>query len=490
MGSEMCIRDRIKEELVKGSPQYLVYNEMISLRSKTTIKNVSGRKVEIRYEREIEAPYKVEVVGVSVGSADVKSNKVVWGNIVLEPGEDAELIVEIARRERSDRYVLGEPSIELTIDENLSSISPLSASARCSNKFGFNIMSEEEPPSWSIIALFENISGYTALLKSISVEVPGSSEPVREWKVFKKLEPGWRWKNYYKIVGKAEISNINVTADAILLPRIDKRCTTDIKVESISVKTAKAGIKKAYDKERISQSYEDIVRAKVEFINTGSAPINEVEVVDTIPLKFKPPKLSEVAVLLVSKDGSEIYVEGEVEVTKDEMYHIVKVQIEDIEKATGKQLLPEEKVVVQYPFTTPKPKSVREKYSSPLYGYYDTKPRCKRVMAELLEELPVLKVEYTPKDIQLWRSVEPGTAKNEYVVTVTVQNLSNAPSPNLTIRETLPEGFDIIDSSIDVKRSGNVVEWVIEEVKENSEFEFMYKVRGKGEYTAMGLEVY
>ena len=224
--------------------------------------------------------------------------------------------------------------------------------------------------------------------------------------------------------------------------------------------------------------------------NLGSAELDRIHVIETIPEDHKPPRPVDVKVYLVT-EGGEIELPPEIakvavepEDTDPSKPHKLSIDTIGLAYTAEKPMMKGDKLVIRYKIKSadPKPDKVYEYPSVVELAYTaDTRP-----LVIELEEVPKIKTIAAVKKITKRKTIEPGAEPDVYVVILTLKNEGDLPESNYEVIEFLPTTFDLVEEqvepplkSVEETETGVLLRWIIPEIPAKSEVTVKYTVRGK-----------
>ncbi|MHA1596480.1 MAG: hypothetical protein ACTSWV_02435 [Candidatus Asgardarchaeia archaeon] len=219
--------------------------------------------------------------------------------------------------------------------------------------------------------------------------------------------------------------------------------------------------------------------------NTGSAVIDEVELIDDIPKDFKPPTPTDVT---VSKGDTTIK-DVEVELVPNDFDtshpHKVHVRVTKLMESIG-GLNPGESLNIEYPVISWNPRPTEE-YLSPFVVKANAFPH---VEPTVYEGDPVrIGVRYVRRKLAVFKTVQPGKSAGEYIIPLKLVNKGEVAVENVKITDFIPEGYTLtgwepadMEPEVQETPEGTYISWRFSRIEKGNEISVKYRIEGKGPY--------
>ena len=419
------------------------------------------------------------------GRAEVEGNKVVWNIEKLMPETTVLmkftcgiLVTDITKRKTGTIDVTYEASSSFA--EGLD-IDKYDAYTR--NKFYVDTVErDEEPGVWDCKLVFENPSEFIIQLFNADVYSPedesvkyvdidpsdvpllpaGAQWHSKKWKFESEEYPAFRKKLEFRVMPDFQTIVIGTASIA------------DIILEIASI----AG-DMSYDIEQVPTYKEKDVIATLKMINNGSAPLNEITVVQQyFNDEYQPPKADEIKVLWDRKeielDSRSVNFDG----------NVFKISLKDLRNSSNGLFMPESSLEFQYPVHCINP-AQDSKFESEITYFTNTFPVSQEL--EFKPEVPVLEALHLRRRFRIGKEVLPIGDLGNYEIILTLENIGTAPLQKLVLMDKVPDSFEYSDYSMKPEITDEVgqdtLKWTIDKLMAEEKIEITYKISGTGAYS-------
>ena len=419
------------------------------------------------------------------GRAEVEGNKVVWNIEKLMPETTvlmkftcSILVTDITKRKTGTIDVTYEASSSFA--EGLD-IDKYDAYTR--NKFYVDTVErDEEPGVWDCKLVFENPSEFIIQLFNADVYSPedesvkyvdidpsdvpllpaGAQWHSKKWKFESEEYPAFRKKLEFRVMPDFQTIVIGTASIA------------DIILEIASI----AG-DMSYDIEQVPTYKEKDVIATLKMINNGSAPLNEITVVQQyFNDEYQPPKADEIKVLWDRKeielDSRSVNFDG----------NVFKISLKDLRNSSNGLFMPESSLEFQYPVHCINP-AQDSKFESEITYFTNTFPVSQEL--EFKPEVPVLEALHLRRRFRIGKEVLPIGDLGNYEIILTLENIGTAPLQKLVLMDKVPDSFEYSDYSMKPEITDEVgqdtLKWTIDKLMAEEKIEITYKISGTGAYS-------
>jgi hypothetical protein len=421
----------------------------------------------------------------TVGRAEVEGKKVVWTVEKLMPEQTvllkftcSILVTDITRRKTGTIDVTYEASSSFA--EGLD-IDKYDAYTR--NKFYVDTVErDEEPGVWDCKLVFENPSEFVIQLFNADVYSP-ENESVKFVDIDPKdvplLPAGAQWHSRKWKFESEEYPAFRKKLEFRVMPDFQTKVYGTATIEDVILEIASITGDMEYDIEQVPTYKEKEVIATLKMINNGSAPLNEVTVVQQyFTNEFQPPKADEVKIIW---DGSETELEsGAVNFDGS----VFKISLKDLRHSSNGLFMPESSLEIQYPIHCVNP-AQESKFESEIVYFTNTFPVSQEL--EFRPEVPVIEALHLRRRFRIGKEVLPIGALGNYEIILTLENIGTAPLTKIELLDKVPDSFEYSNFSMKPQITDEVgqdtLKWIIDKLMAEEKIEITYKISGTGAYS-------
>ncbi len=425
------------------------------------------------------------IIDTTVGRADVEGKKVVWNVEKLMPEQTALLkftcsilVTDITKRKTGTLDVTYEAASSFA--EGLD-IDKYDAYTR--NKFYVDTVErDEEPGVWDCKLVFENPSEFVIQLFNADVYSP-ENESVKFVDIDPKdvplLPAGAQWHSRIWKFESEEYPAFRKKLEFRVMPDFQTKVYGTASIEDVILEIASITGDMEYDIDQVPTYKEKDVIATLKMINNGSAPLNEVTVVQQFfTNEFQPPKADEVKVIW---DGSETELaSGAVNFDGS----VFKISLKDLRNSSNGLFMPEASLEFQYPIHCINP-AQESKFESEIVYFTNTFPVSQEL--EFRPEVPVIEALHLRRRFRIGKEVLPIGALGNYEIILTVENIGTAPLTKIVLLDKVPDSFEYSDYSrkpqITDEVGEDTLKWTIDKLMAGEIIEITYKISGTGAYS-------
>jgi hypothetical protein len=235
----------------------------------------------------------------------------------------------------------------------------------------------------------------------------------------------------------------------------------------------------AYDIDQVPTFKEKDVIATLKMVNNGSAPLNEITVVQQyFNNEFQPPKADEIT---IKWDGSKIELDSN-DVSFDGS--VFKITLKDLRNSDNGMVAPESSLEFEYPIHCINP--VQDaKFESEIIYFTNTFPISQEL--EFRPEVPVIEALHLRRRFRIGKEVVPFGALGNYKIILTLENIGTAPLQKLVLMDKVPDSFEYGTYSMKPEITDEVGEdtlkWTIDKLLAEEKIEITYEISGTGAYS-------
>jgi len=440
----------------------------------------------VRVTKNIPGDFSNPVVkDTTIGRADVEGKKIVWNIEKLMP-ETTVLLKFTCAISVNDITKRKTGTLEVTYEASSSFAEGLDIDkydAYTRNKFYVDTLErDEEPGTWDCKLVFENPSEFVIQLFNADVYSPddestkyvdidprdvpllpaGAQWHSKKWKYESEDYPAFRKKLEFRV-----------------MPDFQTIVNGTVSISDVILEIASITGDMAYDIDQVPTFKEKDVIATLKMINNGSAPLNEITVVQQyFNNEFQPPKADEIK---IKWDGSKIDLDSNA-VSFDGS--VFKIALKDLRRSDNGMFAPESSLEFQYPIHCINP--VQDaKFESEITYFANTFPISQEL--EFRPEVPVIEALHLRRRFRIGKEVVPIGALGNYKIILTVENIGTAPLQKLVLMDKVPDSFEYGTYSMKPKITDEVgqdtLKWTIDKLLAEEKIEITYEISGTGAYS-------
>ncbi|MFX0039394.1 MAG: hypothetical protein ACFFCY_09030 [Promethearchaeota archaeon] len=221
------------------------------------------------------------------------------------------------------------------------------------------------------------------------------------------------------------------------------------------------------------------VIATLKMVNNGSAPLNEVTVIQQyFSDEFQPPKADEVKLLW---DGEEVEVSAVAVSFEDKAF---KIDLRDLKDSGTGMFKPDSTLEFEYPIHCINP--AREStFESEITYLANTFPVSQEL--EFKPKVPVIEAMHIRRKFRIGKEVLPIGDLGNYRIILTLENIGESKLHNLVLLDKVPDLFEYGDYSMTPEITDEVgqdtLKWDIKLLDVGEKLEITYEITGKGKYS-------
>jgi hypothetical protein len=235
----------------------------------------------------------------------------------------------------------------------------------------------------------------------------------------------------------------------------------------------------SYDKtETPTYKTQDVV-ASLKMANNGSAPLNEITVVQqSFTEEYQPPKADEIQLIW---DGDEVELSAN---TVSYEGNVFRIALTDLKETSTGMFKPDSTLEFKYPVHCVNP--VRDStFDSEITYYANTFPVSQEL--EFKPEVPVIEALHIRRKFRIGKEVLPIGNLGNYKIILTLENIGESALHGLTLLDKVPDSFEYGDYSTTPKITDEVgqdtLKWTIDSLEVGENVEISYEITGTGEYS-------
>jgi hypothetical protein len=419
------------------------------------------------------------------GKAEIQGDKVIWKIDKLRPDYTVVLkltcnitVNDIARRRTGTINVTYKAASSFA--EGLS-IDKFDAYTR--NKFFIDTLErDEEPNIWDNKLIFDNSSEFIIQLFNADVYSP-DDESVK----FIDIDPndvpmlpsGAQWHSVKWQYESEDYPTFRKKLEFRVVPDYQYQVTVAVSISDVILEIASITGDMAYDKvETPTYKSQDVV-ATLKMANNGSAPLNEITVIQqSFTDEYQPPKADEIKLIW---DGDEVELSAGAVSFEMDVFTITLRALKDT--STG-MFKPDSSLEFQYPIHCMNP--VRDStFESEIIYHANTYPVSQELEFKL--EVPTIEALHIRRKFRTSKEVVPIGDLGNYRIILTLENIGESKLYNLVLLDKVPDSFEYQNYSMTPEITDEVGEdtlkWNIEELEVGDKLDISYEITGTGQYS-------
>ena len=490
------IIDTFPDNTSKTQPSnVLVYGQSMKTNIKYTL-GVAKKLTDIVFTKNIPAHFKdITVQSASIGKASIERDKLVWKIASIEQNQNAELTittsitVEDIEVKRTGTATL---AFHSGLEGAFSNVDIYGADGLVKNNSYVEADEvEDRPDNWQCNLVFEIKSEYDVELREIKIakdeEVYISHEFTENEIIVKS---GQKWESEEWNVVSEELPSFQKYVEFTVKPEILYVAQSDLLIVDTTMRVANVKSSKSYAITQVDSFREMQVPTAIEVQNIGSLAFSTLTIKDQVPAKFLPPSPDTIKVS-VGDTPEKLELIRDYEITYDpstpessDTEHMMYCKI-------NQQIEPNYTVKLEYT-----PTVVKAKPNETFTGVAE-------ITAELAEPGPnlvrqvedwltanTITVLHERKAITVGKQVLPGAEPKIYEIELLYINRGDKTLENVRIRDVIPEGFTIVDDSMQMvvegKKDQSIPEgklrtWLFEKIEPKQQIVIKYRMHGESD---------
>ncbi|MCK4285968.1 MAG: hypothetical protein KAX18_07185, partial [Candidatus Lokiarchaeota archaeon] len=419
------------------------------------------------------------------GRAEIQGDKIIWKIEKLRPEITVLLkftceitVNDIARRRTGTIDVTYKAASSFA--EGLA-IDKFDAYTR--NKFFIDTLErDEEPNIWDNKLIFDNSSEFVIQLFNADVYSPDD-----ENKKFVDIDPkdvpmlpsGAQWHSVKWDYESADYPTFRKKLEFRVVPDYQYQVTVAVSISDVILEIASITGDMAYDKVETPTFKAQDVIATLKMANNGSAPLNEITVIQqSFTDEYQPPKANEIKLIW---DGDEVELSSDA--VNFEM-NVFTLTLKDLIATSTGMLKPDSTLEFQYPVHCVNP--IRDStFGSEISYHANTFPVSQEL--EFSPEVPVIEALHIRRKFRTSKEVVPIGDLGNYRIILTLENIGESKLSDLIMLDKVPDSFEYSNYTTTPKITDEVgqdtLKWEIDELEVGDKLEISYEISGTGEYS-------
>lgn len=457
------------------------------------IKNLFEKSASnIKITKDLPADFEhIQVLKATQGEADISGDQIVWNiqNLAPERVILLKFTAEISIESIETRST-GEISIEFQGNSPFAKgldIEEFEAFSR--NRFYVDTIERDEAPGvWDAKLVFENTSDFIYELTKADVSsLDDESQMLLEIvpEDIPKIPPRAKWHSKKWEFESNEYPRFKREIEFKLVPYFQTIVAGTMAISDVELSIASITGEFSYDKLEVPTFKVEDIEAKLEITNNGSAPLNQVKVIQTdFSEYYTPAESGELQILL---DGEEIDEDIASIEFEDNSFKINMLDLKDSEMGMFK---PDSTLEFIYPIHIDSPPRDAT-FESEITCLANTYPPAEEV--EFIPEVPIIEAVHMRRKLRNGKEVMPIGEFGRYSIILWIKNVGNTAVKDVVVMDKVPDHFEYGEFSREPEITDEVgkdtLEWILEEIDPEQEIEITYEITGTGEYHASEAEV-
>ncbi len=465
---------------------YFVYGVEQPLSLSIRLRNNWERPLQVSFQKRLPATMR----NVRVAGADyfVNTSVVSFSGVAIRPGQEVSVKVDgIYQAKSIGNVTFGDARIAIAgFDGTFSGMSVNRSDAISLNYWSLKKSQDENNPSiWHIAIAFEDLSDFNVRMNRVAVYDAGTGEAVGEWSnLDETLKPGERWsRNITYTSTHSPPVYFSHQISYTVLPDIGKCSEAEFTVKPSSFEVADLDLTKTLNPPGVQVGENKTINVTLELANTGSAPISDLVLQDDICSGFTVDSPN-----VVYYSGAEKMAATE-SPSENGAYGwavesgILKFSMPSIQSVFGRSLEPSDKMVFSYTLVPTRPAAGVCKSEAVAYG--NTAPKGPQVRASSAAPISIAE---GLQGAEIAKSMVAGATGDQIRFILQWKNTGRADTPEVQMRDFIPGGFRLVNSTGQPKLSdapgGQYIDWALGKITVGDDVTIDYTIEGHGTYSA------
>ena len=425
------------------------------------------------------------IVDTTEGRANIEGNQIVWTIDKLAPEYTVMLkftcnikVTDITKRRTG--------TIEVTYKSASSFAEGLDIGkfdAYTRNKFYIDTVErDEEPGIFDCKLVFDNSSEFIIQLFNADIYSPED-----ESKKFVDIDPndvpllpsGAQWHSTKWEFESEEYPTFRKKLEFRVMPDFQTIVNGTVALSDVILEIGSITGVMSYNLTEVPTYRTKDVIATIKVVNNGSAPLNEVTLVQlTFSEEYQPPKADEIKLVW---DGEEVEVTAAAVSFENNEF---KIDLRDLKDSSTGMFKPESTMEFKYPIHCVNP--AREStFESEITYLANTFPISQEL--EFKPEVPIVEAMHIRRKFRIGKEVVPIGDLGNYRIILTLENIGESKLSNLIILDKVPDSFEYGTYSMTPEITDEVgqdtLKWDIDVLEIGDHLEITYEITGTGKYS-------
>ena len=419
------------------------------------------------------------------GRAEIQGNQITWTIDKLAPEYTAMckftcniMVTDITKRRTG--------TIEVTYQAASSYAEGLAIEkfdAYTRNKFYIDTVErDEEPGIFDCKLVFDNSSEFIIQLFNADVYSPED-----ETKKFVDIDPkdvpmlpsGAQWHSTKWQYESEEYPTFRKKLEFRVVPDFQTIVNGTMALSDVILEIGSISGVLSYNLTEVPTYRTKDVIATLKMVNNGSAPLNEVTIIQQyFSDEYQPPKADEIKLLW---DGEEVEVSTGAVSFEDKAF---KIDLKDLKDSSTGMFKPDSSLEFKYPIHCVNP--AREStFESEIIYLANTFPVSQEL--EFKPEVPVVQAMHIRRKFRIGKEVVPIGDLGNYRIILILENIGESKLHNLILLDKVPDSFEYGSYSMTPEITDEVgqdtLKWDIELLDVGDKLEITYEITGTGKYS-------
>ncbi len=425
------------------------------------------------------------VTDTTEGRAEIEGNKIIWTIDKLPPEYTIMckfkcniMVTDIAKRRTG--------SLEVTYQAASSYAEGLAIEkfdAYTRNKFYVDTVErDEEPGIFDCKLVFDNSSEFIIQLFNADVYSPED-----ETKKFVDIDPndvpmlpsGAQWHSTKWQYESDEYPTFRKKLEFRVMPDFQTIVNGTMALSDVILEIGSISGVMSYNLTEVPTYRAKDVIASIKMVNNGSAPLDEVTIIQQhFSDEYQPPKADEIKLMW---DGEEVEVSAGAVSFEDKVF---KIDLRDLKDSSTGMFKPDSALEFEYPIHCENP--AREStFESEIIYLANTFPVSQEL--EFKPEVPVIEAMHIRRKFRIGKEVVPVGDLGNYRIMLSLENIGESKLHNLIILDKVPDSFEYGSYSMTPEITDEVgqdtLKWDIELLDVGEKLEITYEITGTGKYS-------
>ncbi|KKN13797.1 hypothetical protein LCGC14_1002660, partial [marine sediment metagenome] len=419
------------------------------------------------------------------GRAEVEGNQIVWTIDRLNP-EYTVLLKFTCDIMVSDITARRTGTIEVKYQGASSFAEGLAIDkfdAYTRNKFYVDTVErDEEPGMFDCKLVFDNSSEFIIQLFNADVYSPED-----ENKKFVDIDPndvpllpsGAQWHSTKWEFESDEYPTFRKKLEFRVMPDFQTIVNGSVSLADVILEIGSITGEMSYNLTEVPTYRTKDVIAKLKMVNNGSAPLNEVSVVQqSFSDEYQPPKANEIKLLW---DGEEVEVApGAVNFESN----VLKIALKDLKESSTGMFKPQSTLEFEYPNHCVNP-ARDSTFESEITYLANTFPISQEL--EFKPEVPVIEALHIRRKFRIGKEVLAIGDLGSYRIIITLENIGESRLYHIDLLDKVPDSFEYGSYSMQPEITDEVgqdtLKWSIDVLEPGDKLEITYEITGTGAYS-------
>jgi len=445
-------------------------------------KNVSNIKVVKSIPDDFTNPV---IRDTSVGKAEIEGNKVIWTIDTLPPERTALLkftcsifVTDIIKRKTGNIDVTYEAASSFA--EGLD-IDKFDAYTR--NKFYVDTVErDEEPGVWDCKLVFDNSSEFIIQLFNADIYSPED-----ESTKFVDIDPedvpmlpaGAQWHSKKWQYESEDYPSFRKKLEFRVMPDFRTIVNGSTAISDVILEIASITGEMKYDKTETPTYKEQDIVTTLKMANNGSAPLNELNIVQQFfSDEYQPPKASEIKLVW---DGDEVEL-APAAVTFEA--NVFTISLTDLKDSSTGMFEPDSTIGFEYPVHCVNP-AKDSTFESEIFYRANTFPVSQEL--EFKPDVPIIEALHIRRKFRIGKEVIPVGTLGNYRIILTLENIGESRLYNLVLLDKVPDSFEYgtysMTPEITDEVGADTLKWEVDTLEVGDKLEITYEITGTGKYS-------